>query len=133
MIEESAKIIDPPEGFPPSISVLNFEYQIIYYDKDFRTPDDNCPLDGQCDHSAQQIRIAVCNYAPRRIWHCIWHEVVHAIMKKLDISRYLDSSVEEHFVDLISLGIIDVIWENKLHGETLAKKSRFAGKKDASE
>jgi hypothetical protein len=117
MTEEPAKIIDPPEDFPSSLFILNFEYRIEYYDKGFRIPSDNCALDGVCDHSAQIIRITVDEYSSHRIWHGIWHEIVHAILKKMDIAQYLSDSVEEHFVDLLALGINDVISQNKLHGE----------------
>lgn len=96
---------------PKEINILGKIYKIIYVDNpaevDIHRRES---LWGQVDYWTRTIRIYDNGRNIEDIWESIIHESLHAIASLLKIKL----SKEENVVDLLAMGLTDMLFRNKL-------------------
>jgi len=99
---------------PDKIKLLNITYTVEYVDK----PSDvdifkrnSCW--GQIDFWTRSIRIYKGKLSVDDLWETLWHEILHGICEALHMKEFNDNKPEnDQKIDLISLGIYDVLRQN---------------------
>jgi hypothetical protein len=98
------------DNFPTEIDILGIPYKLEYCDNPSNVDvHKRESLWGQIDFWTGTIRIYVGSGNEEAIWHTIWHEILHAIICSLKIK--LDDDKEEDIVDLLSLGINNIMFK----------------------
>lgn len=104
---------------PNKIKIMSKTYTIKYHKNPSEVDIHNREsLWGQVDFWSQSIRIYKGENKEDDIWHTILHEILHVISNELHIevseSGKLNSKDNEKVIDLLSLGLLSVLKENKL-------------------
>ncbi len=79
---------------------------------------------GQCDFWSQSIRIYKGDNNDDDVWQTVFHEVLHVIAMELAIdveSGNLNSKENEKAIDLLSLGMLNFLAENKIDFSKMEK------------
>jgi hypothetical protein len=100
---------------PTTVNILGKEYQIFYVDNPAEVDIyKRESLWGQIDYWTRTIRIYDNGSQDGDIWHNLWHEILHGIIDALHITDIssLGKDKENEIVDLLALGIMDVISRN---------------------
>lgn len=102
--------------FPNMLNIAGKKYSVKYCEN----PSDvdhlgKRSLFGNIDPWTSTIRILKRDtFDNAEVWQTIIHEAIHGLIKKLGIMFPVDETERENLIDLLALGIVDVIKRNKL-------------------
>lgn len=107
---------------PNELYIVGKKYKIIYCDKpsevDYKKRE---ALWGQIDYWSRTIRVYKgAETTVEDVLHTLMHEVIHAVTDHLKIR--FDDDKEEDIVDLLALGITNVLIDNKFNFSEKDKK-----------
>ena len=98
---------------PTEVNILGMPYKINYVDSvsdvDIHRRES---LWGQIDYWTHSIRIYDGGRSIESIWKTIFHEVIHGITSHLKIKVIRDAENYEDIVELLALGMADVLIRN---------------------
>jgi hypothetical protein len=103
--------------YPTQLKIFGIVYKIIYVENASEVDvHKRESLWGQIDFWTRTIRILKNNRSVMDVWHTIWHEALHGILSALhlDAGKTDEKEDEEHFVDLLGLGLLNFCIDNKL-------------------
>lgn len=104
---------------PNEINILGIKYKVEYCDK----PSDvdifkreSCW--GQIDYWTRTIRIYEHEFPHRDVWQTVFYEIIHGIIQQMHLEDLIIKDDYPHknmekLVDCLSLGIMNVLFENK--------------------
>ena len=102
------------KNLPKEIRMFSKKFKVSYLDSINEVdPNKETILFGRVSFQTNEIRIYNADgYNEADIFHCLFHEILHAIIINLNIT--FPEEEEERWIDLISLGFTHVLLENKL-------------------
>lgn len=102
-------------GFPETVKIFDVVYKIEYVDNPSEVDIyKRESLWGQVDYWTRTIRIYKNNCQASDVWQTLWHEILHAISEKLDITMRETGKLRnnEEVIDLLATGINCVLQDN---------------------
>jgi hypothetical protein len=103
----------PLRLLPQQIKVFDITYSITYCDVlgDVNAdPNDDTELWGFISHKSKQIRVYRGERPQDDVWKTLWHEILHAILERLN----MDHAVDHGVIDLLAMGINTVLIDNDM-------------------
>jgi hypothetical protein len=98
---------------PDKINILGVDYSVTYVDKPSEVDIfHRHSYWGQVDYWTRSIRIFDKDVKDEDLLHSIIHEVLHAVINALKIHQIEDNTDYEDIVDLLALGLADVLVRN---------------------
>jgi hypothetical protein len=98
---------------PDEIRILGIPYKVEYCEKPSDV--DLCKREslwGQIDYWTRTIRVFKGARTEQDIWDTIWHEILHGLTCDLKISIQNDKQSEEDKIDLLAMGIREILFSN---------------------
>lgn len=114
-------LLEQTSKYPSSIKILGITYKIEYVANASEVDiHKRRSLWGQIDFWTRTIRVFSDKREKFDLWQTLLHEIIHGIISSLSLEKFIktdtdvEDTTEEDLVDLLSLGILNVLVENKL-------------------
>ena len=101
---------------PDKITILSTIYEVVKVDRINEVdPDGKCSALGMILYDDCQIRLLEVNEGKsNREWQVLFHELIHALIKKLNIEQHINDENFEDFIDTLATGLFDTLNRNGL-------------------
>jgi len=101
---------------PNEIRLFNTTYKITYHDEAHEVcSKKEKRMRGEVSHQDCTIRVHKENRPYPEIIRTVWHELLHAVQDQIrGWAFFKDEDSEEHFIDLCSLAIVNILTQNKM-------------------